>query len=794
MKQSKFPFMLKTAPLALAMSALLTGCGGSSSSSNDDPSPSNNAPSIEDASLVLKSGKTSTLQLVANDQDQDSLTYSIKTQPTKGTASIDANGLLTYTSVENGEYSIVIEVSDGTDTKTGTVNISVKNSAPVGADASITLPFSTPTGKVTYQVSASDHDNDDLTFTIKEGANNHTASVSDSGMLTLTITDFTQSDSLKLSVSDGEATSDIAITVKGHEETSVSAKSFKHQFYSVTNPETSNSQIVHYDSETSQQEVIKSDVILGKKVFVMSGTKDNDKTIYSSREYGLFQDPGASFVTRTGDDGSGGTYEYKFYTDHILKAFSADDTATERLIFSGDSLPQDLKNSGINVIDSETVMHLNETDIDNSYAQIKAYSELADTIRNEVPEEMLHLPITVRLSDGAQTQGSTISLIKDTDGSTTNVLVNFIAPHKKGAYPSEAENKKRLQNCNTALTTCTDITNGEGNYFHLTENDTHVYLTKEGSQTIYAFNKSDNSLTAVTGVEYPAKFDHHHHLISLYSDGGHSTGIFLDFFNLLNGKGKLSEGNDAYAAVNYDLDTTEKTDDGPYDAYGSSYYAYVHKHAMVFKFSGTTGVKVYDNGDGIDHMDESNETDTGREYHLSLVAVKNGNLLVEAAKFNGGSDCKTNSNCITYKEGWLMTSGQTSTKTDFDNTVVGLDIPYLTANRVPPKIIGEHAYINEPSGTLSSSSGRIYTTYKMPITDVTIAKDDASVSATTGRMYLKERPSVQAVSMKAMSYYGIKQRAISLMPPIILLLEMTTLSTQKTQAFLLFSEKAQPTT
>lgn len=518
----------------------------------------------------------------------------------------------------------------------------------------------------------------------------------------------------------------------------VTTYSFKDQFYKVANPRTTNSQIVHYNANTEAQTVIKTDVILGNNVFVMSGTKEADgSTKYTNREYGIFHDPSASSEERTYPDGSGGVFKQTFYTNHKLKSFIPNVTAKEKVIFEGSKsfLGNDLDTAGIKVIDSSTELFLNEVDVDNSYVKLSAFDKLADVLESEKPEDMLHLSITVRLSDSKMVQGRPLAIIKKADGTTDKVLVNFEAPHKKGAYPSDTASKKRLQSCNANLDTCTDISGAEGNYFHLAENDSHIYLTKDSSQTIYAFGKSDDSFATVTGTEYPADFDHHHHNIKLRSTGGHSIGLFNNFFNLLDSNEKLSEGNVAYVAINYDLDINDPTGPNQYGGFGT--VAHVHKHAMILKLTGTTGIKVYDNGDGVDHMNDTVGTDTTPiSYHLNIIAVNNGSLLIEASKFNGGLTCVTDKNCNSYAQAWLDTNGQTTTKTSFDNEVIAHDLPYLIGFRVVPKAVGDDAYFTKRVGQPPAfgGTGVVYHIYQYPFANTALAFDGTGVEHVLGRM------------------------------------------------------------
>lgn len=652
MKQTNTPFTLKSAALILAMSSLLVGCGGT----DDDDTKSNKTPTIQDASLALNPSQAGTLQIDATDADGDTLTYSIKTAPTKGTATIDsATGLLSYTAAAEGT-TLVIEVSDGTDTAEATITISIN-----------------------------------------------------------TIASF----------------------------------SFKDQFYKIANTHTSNSQIVHYNAETKAQTVIKTDVILGDNVFVMSGTTTGDKTTYQKREYGIFLDPSASKETRSGTDRRGRPFDYDFYFDHILKAFSADETATERTILISDNLNQDLKDDGIKVIDGGYELFINQDDIDNSYAIVKAYESLADATMGEEPDAKKHLPLTVRLSDGKHINGRILSILKNADNTTNKVLVNYVAPHKKGDYPTGDENKKRLQTCDSDLTSCADIANG--NYYKLAENTTHVYLTKDGSTTISAFNKSANTLTDVTGVTYPANFDHHHHIANLSDTGGHSTGIFSNFWNLMNSKDNLSEGADAYVTINYNLDTEDKIIEGPFDQHGM--FMKGHKNAMILRLSGTTGMKLYDNGTGTDLMNGSDAVPTS--FHIGLIAVKNGSIALEAAQINGGANCKDEENCIAYRQAWLDTAGQTTTKSSFDNEVISEDLKYLTGFRSTPKAIGDSVYFTMREGTPVNhgGTGTIYNVWKLPMSDTSLTKADAENQTQTGAKHVLGRMLYERTAFRTTGVY-----------------------------------------
>lgn len=89
------------------------------------------------ASLAFtEDGSAQTLSLSATDDDADTLTWSVSSAPGLGVASVDADGLVTYTpnADENGDDSFTVSVSDGNggvDNITVSVTIAAVNDAPV---------------------------------------------------------------------------------------------------------------------------------------------------------------------------------------------------------------------------------------------------------------------------------------------------------------------------------------------------------------------------------------------------------------------------------------------------------------------------------------------------------------------------------------------------------------------------------------------------------------------------------------------------------------------------------------
>ena len=612
--------------IASSICAILTGCGGG----GGDSTPANTAPTIDAISpVIVQTLDTKKISVNAKDAENNTLTYSIKTAPKLGTASIDSK-----------------------------------------------------TGAVTYIAG-----------------------------------NVVGTDTLVVSVSDGSLSTDVSISINTQVESV-----FDYQFYKVTNPDTGNYQIVRYDPNNDKQDYYSSisNVILGNRVFVMSAAKDRDKTVYKKREYAIFLDPNASKEKRTYTPaGATVATEYTFYTNNILKRFDASNPNSQATIFSSTSLPAALKTAGMTAIGDTQTMYLNETDIDNSYVELRTFAKLPDTFKGELSDNIKNAYITVRLSDGKVTQGRTIKpIVNNSTGKTDSVLVNYSAAYVKGSYPTAGNEAARLQSCTVDLVTCTDIGGGTGQYYFLAQNDTHIYLAKEGVKTLYAYDKAAKTLANVTGAEYPANYSPEHHQLKF--GGGHGgSGIFGNFYNMPNVVDNLAEGNTGYLLVNYNLDTQDAVMTHP--AYGK---AYVYKNAEILKLTGTTASKIYDNGNGTDLANDSDSVSLS--YNLNLTAVKNGYLFVEAAKLS--KDTMT----LNYQQGWLNTA-TTTAKTALDNSVVNQDIPYFTSMRVPAVAVGDYVYVNETNPTAAAT--RVYNVYKLPLSTPTASKD--SVTPTIGRMYFE---------------------------------------------------------
>jgi predicted outer membrane lipoprotein len=121
--------------IALVLTSFtLFACGDS------DDGPTNTAPTAADGTLMLNENTTVTGTLSATDSDGDTLTYSIVTNGTLGTAAITetATGAYTYTpnKDESGSDSFTFKANDGTtDSNVATITVTITVNNPPVANA-----------------------------------------------------------------------------------------------------------------------------------------------------------------------------------------------------------------------------------------------------------------------------------------------------------------------------------------------------------------------------------------------------------------------------------------------------------------------------------------------------------------------------------------------------------------------------------------------------------------------------------------------------------------------------------
>ncbi len=179
----------------------------------------NDAPAPSAATLTTDEDTIGTVQILANDPDLgDSFSYSITVAATNGTATVDINGMTTYTPDANfnGSDNFSVQVTDAAGLM-GVVDVLVAvtavNDAPVASAPAISV---TAGNSATSQISASDIDTGDtLSYAITTNGSKGTATVSGSGLVSYSANSgSTGSDSLVITVTDSAgATVDVTITI-----------------------------------------------------------------------------------------------------------------------------------------------------------------------------------------------------------------------------------------------------------------------------------------------------------------------------------------------------------------------------------------------------------------------------------------------------------------------------------------------------------------------------------------------------------------------------------------------------
>ena len=172
--------------------------------------PVNNAPTIEFIpDQEIDENTTYQFQVVADDEDGDTLTYDLLQGPVG--FSIDSNGLITGASPEfsqDTDFTIEVEVSDGKETVSELYVLTVKNVIiiqnipPVITSTPITeVDESTP---YQYQVIAEDEDNDTLMYSLTQAPS--WLSIDSNGLITGTSPEVAQDTDFNVAVrvSDGE--------------------------------------------------------------------------------------------------------------------------------------------------------------------------------------------------------------------------------------------------------------------------------------------------------------------------------------------------------------------------------------------------------------------------------------------------------------------------------------------------------------------------------------------------------------------------------------------------------------
>jgi len=175
----------------------------------------NEQPVADDKQITVSKNTQRSFTLTAADPNHDPLTYTIVTTPSHGTIAPSGTGLpsRTYTPTTGyqGPDSFTFKVSDGSlDSDIATVSILVQNVRPVAEDQQITVTKNT---QQPLTLTATDPDNDPLTYTIVTPPSHGTISPSGTGGPSRTYTpenNYLGTDTFTFKANDGTVDSNTA--------------------------------------------------------------------------------------------------------------------------------------------------------------------------------------------------------------------------------------------------------------------------------------------------------------------------------------------------------------------------------------------------------------------------------------------------------------------------------------------------------------------------------------------------------------------------------------------------------
>lgn len=168
----------------------------------------NNAPVFTNQYFTIDEDHPLIQQMVATDEDGDTLSYSISSPPKNGNASISIDGLLHYIPSQDyfGNDTLTVTVSDGALTAESIIEITINpvNDAPIFNNQIVTIDEDQPLIK---QMTATDVDSDFLIYSISTPPSNGLATITREGLLHyIPNQDYFGNDTMTISVSDGELT------------------------------------------------------------------------------------------------------------------------------------------------------------------------------------------------------------------------------------------------------------------------------------------------------------------------------------------------------------------------------------------------------------------------------------------------------------------------------------------------------------------------------------------------------------------------------------------------------------
>ncbi len=156
---------------------------------------------------VVEDSSNNTITLAGTDADDDTLTYTIETEPSHGTLiGTEPNMKYTPTADYNATDSFTFTVNDGTvDSASATVTITVTdvaepNTTPVATPQSVTIVEDSVDNAITLE--GTDADDDTLTYTIKTEPTHGTLSATGANIIYTPTADYYGGDSFTFTVND----------------------------------------------------------------------------------------------------------------------------------------------------------------------------------------------------------------------------------------------------------------------------------------------------------------------------------------------------------------------------------------------------------------------------------------------------------------------------------------------------------------------------------------------------------------------------------------------------------------
>ncbi|HSC66981.1 MAG TPA: retention module-containing protein, partial [Cellvibrio sp.] len=171
--------------------------------------PVNDAPTSSDQILTTAEDTDLAGQITATDLDNDSLSYTVTTAPTNGTVLVDqTTGAFVFKPAANytGSDTFTVTISDGkggTTTSKVTIGITPANDAPTSSDQILTTAEDTD---LAGQITATDLDNDTLSYTVTTAPTNGTVLVDQTtgAFVFKPAANYTGSDTFTVTISDGK--------------------------------------------------------------------------------------------------------------------------------------------------------------------------------------------------------------------------------------------------------------------------------------------------------------------------------------------------------------------------------------------------------------------------------------------------------------------------------------------------------------------------------------------------------------------------------------------------------------